>query len=168
MWARSTHLMARTGQQALGTKLRLPSRKELEGEGKCEPCGLQQRKGAKWLRVARETVVDDTHPTLIQLRLSHGNILSAAHHYFWYYDLSFSSRIIPAFIAQCIWNMALVKTSHAHGDQEHSCIPNHTFTCSPRGWPPPRWRANGTTQNRVFWFLNWQNIYSARGPVSCF
>lgn len=52
--------MARIGQQALGTKLKLPSRKELE-EGQYEACGFQQRKCVSDLEL-QGRLVDTFHP----------------------------------------------------------------------------------------------------------
>lgn len=129
--------MARIRQQALGTKLKLASRKELEGEEKCEPCGFQKRKSGRRLRAVGMLWWIPSHPTLIQLRLSYGNILNISHHQFWYLYLSFSNRIVPVFISQCTWHMALIKTLRAHRGQEHSYIPNHMFIGGHGCLPPP-------------------------------
>lgn len=84
-------------------------------------------------------------PTGIQLRLSHRNI-NTSHHHFDVTTSDFSNRIVPAFMSQWIYNMALIKTLWAHGDQEHSCIPSHTFICGQDCLPLPKWRASTTTR----------------------
>lgn len=62
--------MARIGQQVLGTKLKLPSRKELE-EGKYEACGFQQRKSVSDLELQGrlvDAIPPHPHPAQAVLR----------------------------------------------------------------------------------------------------
>lgn len=153
--------MARMRLQTFGTTLRLPSRKELEGERKCEPWGFFNReKVVSDLRLQGRLWWTMFCPTVILLGLSSWEYPPHVSPPFWYHCFDFNNRIIPDFISQYICNIAPRKPLWAHGDPEHSCIPSHTFICGHNCLPLAKGRASRTT--RFYEILHWQNTYSTR------